>query len=316
MLFKKRSNIILILFIITIFGCAHLNNARKAYESKDYKQVIALCRKTIASDSTNVEAWVLLTQSYLATDSLSLALTIIKKAYQLNPASPDIVPVYTSTLIGLGDQAYDDKKFRDAMAYFEAAESLDSTHAIVLDRIGNLHFENGDFDKARIKFEKRLTLSPDSTVSARLAEIGEKTQDAESLYQKGLSAYKRGQLKTARNYFDKALKVKSDHTDARYHLLMADGRLYYKKATKKSCWDAVDAFGKAATLRSDEAEPYFRMAQAYERKDPDEFVNAIDAYESALARDPQGSYSAECRKRIKALKARKEKMDKFWGRKR
>ena len=115
--------------------------------------------------------------------------------------------------------------------------------------------------------------------------------------------------------FCKAIKLKADFDDARYHLLMVEGRLEFKKATKKSYWDAIDAFGRAAALKSNAAEPHFRLAQAYEKKDPDEFVNAIDEYEAALRLEPDGPFSKASQKKVKELKARKEKMDKFWGRK-
>ena len=80
-------------------------------------------------------------------------------------------------------------------------------------------------------------------------------------------------------------------------------------------WDAIAAFGKAAAIRSEVGEPHFYMARAYEKKDPEEFVNAIEAYEKALQTEPEGPFASACKKKIRELKARKDKLDKFWGRK-
>ena len=304
-----------IILIIHLFYCVHLKNARNAYEAKDYGQVIALCREAIASDSTDVEAYLLMGKSYRALDSLDQALMTIKSAYQLQPESPEAIAELTRTYISLGDHALSGDRKRQALEYFNAAESLNPNQPTALIRLADLHFGQGDLDMARSKYEKFISLAPDSSVSVRLGEIEDRTRKASSFYDKGLAALKRNRLKTARSMFDKAVKLKADFDDARYHLLIAEGRLQYKKATKKSYWDAIDAFGRAAALKSDAAEPHFRLAQAYEKKNPDEFTNAIDEYETALRLEPNGPFSGVCRKKAKELKKRKEKLDKFWGRK-
>jgi len=306
--------IAIILFMI-IMQCAHLNDARKAYDEQNDTRVIQLCRRAIASDSTDVDAYLLLAKSYRRVDSLDMALRTIQTAYRLDSESPEILDVYIGTLIDLGQRAASEDKHRDAMAYFESAESLSPENPDVLRPMADLYFQQGELDKAEEMYKKLNTIFSDSTVTQKLAEIEKHSQDAASLFEKGLKAYKNGRFKTSKSFCTKALKVKVDHADARYLLLMADGRLHVKKATKKSYWDAIDAFGKAAGLRSDAAEPHFRMAQAYEKKDPDEFVNAIDAYEMALKLEPDGAFAKVCKKKIKELKTRKEKLDKFWGRK-
>ena len=304
-----------ILILALIVFCAHLKNARNAYEAKDYRQVITLCREAITSDSTDADAYLLMGRSYRALDSLDQALTAIKSAYQLQPESPETIAELTRTYIALGDHALSGDRKRQAIEYFNATESLNPSHPTALLRLADLHFDQGDLDMARSKYEKLVSIAPDSSVSARLAEIEDRTQKASSFYDKGLAALKKNRLKTAKSMFDKAVKLKADFIDARYYLLIAEGRLQYKKATKKSYWDAIDAFGRAAAIKSDAAEPHFHLAQAYEKKDPDEFVNAIDEYETVLRLEPDGPFSGVSRKKVKELKARKEKMDKFWGRK-
>jgi len=301
-------------FMITI-QCANLKDARKAYDEQNHTRVIQLCRQAIASDSADVDAYLLLSRSYRRVDSLDMALNTVQTAYRLDARSPEILDVYIGTLVDLGQRAASEDKHRDAMTYFESAESLSPQNPDVLRPMADLYFLQGELGKAEEMYEKLTTIVSDSTVTQRLAEIETRSQDATALFEKGLKAYKNGRFKTSKSFCSKALKIKVDHIDARYILLMADGRLHVKRATKKSYWDAIDAFGKAAGLRSDAAEPHFRMAQAYEKKDPDEFVNAIDAYEMALKLEPDGSIADICKKKIKELKTRKEKLDKFWGRK-
>ena len=181
--------------------------------------------------------------------------------------------------------------------------------------MGDLYFKLGEFDQATIYYEKLLSIVSDSLATVRLSEIKKKTQNAYVLHEQGLNALRKGNFKTAKTLFTKAIKEKSNFKEAQYHLLLAVGSLSYKMATKKSCWDAIEAFGKAAAIRSETAEPHYRMARAYERKDPNEFVNAIEEYEMALRLEPEGPFANECKKKIRELKTRKEKLDKFWGRK-
>ena len=99
-------------------------------------------------------------------------------------------------------------------------------------------------------------------------------------------------------------------------LLYEAGQYVYKQGAKGKLWDAIVALGNAATYRETAAEPHYYMGLAYEKKDKDEYDNAIAAYEKALTLEPNGPKAAICKKKIRDLKKHKEKMDKFWGRKR
>ena len=58
-------NRLLFIFIPFIFACAHLKEARQAYNQSDYQRTIRLCRTYVERDSTDADAWLLLSQTYL-----------------------------------------------------------------------------------------------------------------------------------------------------------------------------------------------------------------------------------------------------------
>jgi len=314
---NRNAPVIIFLFLLTAsyFSCAHLKDARQSFEEKNYTRTISLCKKAIMNDSTDVDAYLLLGKSYRSSDSLILALHTMERAHQLQSESPVIIRELTQINILLGDKAVLAEDGQQALSYYEAAEALSPTHPDAMKKIAEIYVNNGKLDKAKLKYETLLSVAPDSITGLRLAEINHKIASAISLYEEGLKALKSYRYRTARALFQKAINEKSDFTDAYYHLYMTEGHILFKQATQKDYWDAITAYGKAAAIRTEGAEPHYFMAIAYEKKDPDEFINAIEAYEKALHLEPEDPFSKTCEKKIKELKTRKEKLEKFWGRK-
>ena len=311
---RKPIRLLLLLISVLILDCATLKQARRSYNEKDYRQTIRLCKEAIAADSTHAQAYLLLGKSYHALDSLDAALKATERAYQLHPDSPEILSGYVQLHIDLGDRSAEGGMLQKALAHYTSAETAWPAHTTALRRIADLHYQNGRLDAATSKYERLRLLTPDSaSVIQRLTDIQARTRKAQSLHQQGLSAETKKNFRTARSLFTKALSEKPDFTDAQYHLSMTQGILLYKKGSKSALWDAIEAFGKAMSLRPDAAEPHFHLGQAYEKKSPDEFVNAIDEYETALRLDPEGPLASTYQKKIKELKNSKEKMDNFWG---
>jgi len=314
---KKHPFISLLLLLISAlsFYCAHLKEAHRSFEENDFRRTIMLCKKALMTDSTDVEATLLLSKSYRALDSLDLALSTIKDAYRLQPESPQIQAEYTQVYIDLGDRAIKHERLSQALELYRSAESMDPKHGGILQRMANLYYDRGELDEAKAMYERLLSTVSDSTAVQSLAVITERVRKAGSLYAQGVKAYDTRRYRTAKSYFTKSLKEKADQTNARYYLSLTEGHLLFNNASKKMVWDAIAAFGKAAAIRSEIGEPHFYMARAYEKKDPEEFVNAIEAYDKALQIEPEGPFASACKKKIRELKARKDKLDKFWGRK-
>ncbi|HEX9974586.1 MAG TPA: hypothetical protein VGD14_21140, partial [bacterium] len=136
---------------------------------------------------------------------------------------------------------------------------------------------------------------------------------AEVNFQKGKYFYDQNKEQSALSYLKLALNNKPDHKDATYYFHMTEGKILYRKGSKSACWDAISHYGKAMMLRTESAEPHFYMAQAYEKKDRNEFDNAIDEYQIALKKEPTGNLAGPSKKKIKDLTTRRDKLKKFWG---
>ena len=312
-----RSAIIFLLVAsMCIIHCAHLKEAQDAYKKEDYASAIRLCKQAIAADSTDTQAFRLLSKCYLAFDSLKAALGMIERAHQLQPESAAIIREKCRIHLASGNQFLSRQNHVAALSHFRSAEKLcpDNTTAVL--GAANVYFEIGRLEEAQSRYQKsHRALEDTAFVRKRLVDIEERTRKAQVLYQQGRDALDRNRLKTAKNRFEKAVEEKADFPDAQYHLSMTEGKLLYRQGSKSAMWDAVEVFGKAASIRPDSAEPHFWLAQAYEKKDRDEFTNAIDEYQTALTLEPDGPRADTCKKKIADLKKRKEKLDKFWGRK-
>ena len=117
----------------------------------------------------------------------------------------------------------------------------------------------------------------------------------------------------AKAIFTQALEIKPDFSDAKYSLHIATGLRLYKKGSKAALWGAIMEFGYAAALRPDSAEPHFLSARAYDKKDRNEFDNAIREYELAAEIEPNSELAKKSTKKAKELKARRQKLKEFWG---
>lgn len=114
---------------------------------------------------------------------------------------------------------------------------------------------------------------------------------------------------------EQAVAIDASHKDAKYALHMARGHVLYKRGSVSDLWDAITEFGYAGALRSESAEPVYFMAQAYEKKDRDDYKLSVETYEKVLELEPNSDFAQKAKKRIKYLLDRKEKMEKFWGKK-
>ena len=302
-----------LLFAVT---CSHLKEAYTAFEAEDFTKTIGLTQRAVAADSTDIDAYLLLIRSYCNVDSLDRALETALTARRQNPGSKAIDNETANVYVALGDLALAEQRPQLALSSFLNAEDLSEGRLHVLRRTADLYFNLGRLDPAKERYSQILQSEKDTSgVRERIHEIDDLIHRANGWFSKGMKSYRESRFKTARSHFDQALELKSDFDDAAYFGWMSEGRVLMSRGSQRALWDAISAFGKASGIRPQSAEPYVHMAQAYERKDDDEFVNAIDAYETALKLDPEGPDAPFITKRLDIVKKRKEKLDKFWGRK-
>ena len=95
---------------------------------------------------------------------------------------------------------------------------------------------------------------------------------------------------------------------------MATGLRLYQKGSKNALWDALDNFGRASFLFPERGEPHYYTGLAYTKKDKEEFVNAIEALELAISTEPNGKWADAAQQEADRIRARKKKMDEFFGR--
>lgn len=309
--------IIVLILSALVFGCAGLKKANDFYRQQDYESAIAQCQQAIAEDSLNAEAFLIMGKSYQALGKIDEAMSALQPAYQIQPYTKTTAKA-ADELIAIRSKRADDftgeKQFRRAIAEYREILELDSTHVTTYLKLGGYYKEIRLLDRANFYFQKASQFdSTNSVISKQLGSIDSLTRAAETNFQTGMKNYKKRWYKTALKYFNRALKNKADHKEAKYYSHITQGKILYRKGSKSNCWDAIEHYGKAMMIHPDWAEPHFLMAQAYEKKDRNEFENAIDEYKIALEKEPNGPLAARSKQKIRALKARRDKLKKFWG---
>lgn len=306
---------LLLVFILIQFNCAHLKEAKQTYHDQDYKKTIHLCNQAILADSTDGEAYLLLAKAYQKLnqpDSVYQTLNHNRKNILQDPQKKlDVIDLY----LFIGMKAYEKEQLRKAYTAINEAEYLKPEEVKQRIQIAKFYYNDGQYSKAKEEFESIHADFPQNETSEKfLSEITQKESEAETFVNKARAAYKKGHFITTQTQCNKALELKPDYNDAKYYLNLAKGRALLKRGDSNNLWEAIEFFGQAMALKPDRAEPHYRMAQAYEKKDEHEFINAIDSYQEALKLDPQGPFAATCKMKINALTKRKEKLDRFWGR--
>lgn len=311
----RWKTLLLFISLLLIARCVQLNEARKAYDSKDYRTTIALCKQAVAEDSTDSAALLLLAKSYRSLDSLDIALGMAEKSEKYAADPEDAILEKCRIYLEMGDGYAAGNNLRTALDRYRSAERLCPENVEAVLRVAETYHELNRLDDARIRYEKISVLLADpSLVADKLEEILRRTDDSRKLAEEGIAAYRKQHYITARTKLNEALQLKMDDDEAQYYLHMANGHIYFKKGSRSDLWDAIESFGKATAVRNDVAEPHYWLARAYEKKDDDEFVNAIDEYETALRLDPRSAMVEEIQERLVELKKRKERLDAFWGR--
>ena len=307
----------ILVVVIVVLSCAGMKKANEFYQNKDYELAIEACRHAIAQDSLNTEAYLIMGRSYRALGKIDDAMRSLVTAFKIQPTS-SVTTQAKDELIDLklsqADSLLNKEMFSQSIAEYKEVLDLDSTNVNAYLKLGNYNKKNGILDKAKFYFEKAGQFSSVNTViESATHSIDSLNQLAEINFQKGKKNYLNNNNKSAAKYLGITLKYKADYPDAKYYYHMAKGKILYKKGSKSNCWDAIGHYGKAMMIRPDSAEPHFFMAQAYEKKDRNEFDNAIEQYGIALEKEPNSPYAVKSKEKIKALKARRDKFKKFWG---
>jgi len=148
----------------------------------------------------------------------------------------------------------------------------------------------------------------------KIAQIETAKEQAQKYLAAGKIFIQKRQYDKAKKQFLKALELKPDFIEAQYHLHMATGLRLYRKGAKNTLWDAIEEFGYAASIYPQLGEPHYYMAMSYNKKDKNEYDNAISEFELAIQVEPNGKFAGESKKKIIELKTRRKKMREFLSR--
>lgn len=117
----------------------------------------------------------------------------------------------------------------------------------------------------------------------------------------------------AREHFQAALALNDTCRDAKYGLVMIEGLRLFKLGGRMDLWDALEQFGRAATLRPKRGEPHVWMARAYEKKDDDDFDLILERYNQALSLNLPPDLKAAAEAERTRIRERKDKLESFWN---
>ncbi len=309
--------LVVLFFIILLVSCAGMKKANQMYQKKNYQLAITECQKAIEQDSLNTEAYLIMGKSFRALDKIDQAIDAFRTASQIQPETrltAEATKEMVDTKMIRADRALENENYNRAFSDYKDILAVDSTHFRANFQLAVAYEKNRWLDQAENYFSKAARLQPnDSTVTLKLEKIDSLKKEAQENFEKGKSYYDRERNQSAVKYLSIALESQADHDDAKYYFHMAQGKVLFKKGSKSRLWDAIEHFGKAMVMRLESAEPHYHLARAYEKKDRNEFDNAIREYKTAIEKEPDGPFAAPSRKKIKSLSALKKKLEDFWG---
>ncbi|RKY76708.1 hypothetical protein DRQ07_09875 [candidate division KSB1 bacterium] len=305
----------LILLILSGIYCAHISEAEKAFEQKDYEQTIRLCKLTLKNDSLNTKIMRLLSRAYVKTDSMILARNTAELALKVSPESERNIRNLCDIYMTSAKNAELNKNFDYVLVWYNKASELCPDNTKIVRKKADILLKLHYLDDSKQEYIKLKNAGKDSAgVTKILKKIEHEKNLSNSYYKKGLKYYKQNRLKSAEKAFKISFDIDKSNDNANYYYLLTSGRIELKFKKKKRIWNAIDFLGKASAIRQDKAEPHYYMAIAYEKKNREEFINAIDEYKKALELEPEGPLAKKCKAKIYTLSKRKKKLDDFWSR--
>ncbi|MFO7891150.1 MAG: hypothetical protein R6V04_12540 [bacterium] len=303
----------IICFFLIIISCGHLKEAKNSYKNHNYDRTITLCKKALETDSSNVDAMILMGKCYQQKNSLEKALQITQKAYQLSSASRKIAAQLVNIHNAIGDENLKDNKYA-ALNHYQTAIEIRPEDKNIQKKLASTYYAVGELKKAKHYYLKIQNQKNESSISNMIAKIDKRIEKSQTLYKKGVIQYTKSKLNNALYFFNQASKQYPGSDDIQYYLLMTRARLLYEKGSVSELWDAIELFGKASVLKNKQGEPWYWMGLAYHKKDKNEFTNAIDCLTKALKLELNADLREKCKEKLQEIKRRKKKMDEFWGR--
>ena len=311
---REFYSLILIPFLLLISCSGALKEADALYEAGDYKAAVKSYRAALDADPDNAKAHYMLGMSLQAQNKHSEARKEFEISYKLDKNNKKAIASLQEIYSKEAMSKLSSGKIEDAIAIYKKGYNLNNNDTETMLGLAQAYAEYGLLSRAHELLDKAgRGGSEKNRVEEIKTEIEKRRTIAESNYVKGKKAYEDNNIQSAKKYLDKAISNNRDSDDIRYYSFMSNGLYLYKKGSRWQIWDAIVEFGKAAEVRSEEAEPNYYLALGYLKKDDKDFETVFSYYEKALELDTDGIFTSKIKKELDKQRKRKKKLDEFWG---
>ncbi|MFC1477045.1 tetratricopeptide repeat protein [candidate division KSB1 bacterium] len=259
-------------------------------------------KKLTEADPYDPLAFVRLGDAYLAMNNYDDATKAYDEALFLQPDLLEAAEKWQKTRLGKGLDHMAQENYRNAIDVFEYLLKKYPENTTVLKPLAECYTKSNRIDKARESYKTYIAVNTEDTVAVTaLKVLDTKTVQAEKIYTTALEDYERGMFYEAAEMLKEAIELKPDYIDARYLSHIATGRHHLRRSDQMELWDAIAAFGMCTTLKPDEIEPHFYMAQAYAKKDKTKFAENIKRFRKIIETAPDSEFAKQSEKKVKEL---------------
>ncbi len=315
MQFRKTWSVIV---VILFMYCAGSQQKGDTYLSgKNFDEAIKEFKNLIAHSPGNYKAYLNLGDAYLGKNEFNLALAAYTDALRLKP---DFDEVHSRIPLVRMQQGQDLEKKgfdREALEIYESLKRKYPDFLPVHETLVGIYERKGNAAGALKAYE---VIVQNSGVSALGAAAVKKVEYYNSLVQtlhkNAMDEYESHYYFESAENFKKYLAIKPDDKEAGYLRNMSEGLYVLNRGKSAEMGDAIDSFSSAASAFPEKADPYFYMAQAFERQKTQDYRNAIKNYQKVLEIAPGTEIGRESEIKVKQLTETKEKMESFFRKKR
>jgi tetratricopeptide (TPR) repeat protein len=291
-------------------GDTYLSGNKFDEAIKEYKSLIA-------RSPGNYKAYLNLGDAYLGKNEFNLALAAFTDALRLKPEWDEVQSRIPLVRMQQG-QDFEKKGFdREALDIYESLMRKYSDFLPVYATLVGIYERKGDTAGALKAYEVIAQHSGGSALRpAAVKKVKYYDSLAQALHKNAMDDYESTHYYESAENFNKYLAIKPDDKEAGYLRYMAEGLHVLSRGKSAEMVNAIDSFSSAASAFPVKAEPYFHMAQAYERQRTKDYSNSIKFYQKVFEIAPGTEMGRESEMKVKQLTATKKTMESFFKKKR
>jgi len=300
--------------LICLSFCAGSKKGDEFFNSGDYLRALEEYKKAAEKDPSDWNAFIKLGDCYRALKDYENAIKNYREALQVYPDWNTAKTRITGTKLEQAEFYVNENRLRQAEIVYTELSQANPENKEYIEKLAYLQKQMGNYDNSLETFQKISDRFPeDKKILDEINNIKDLTVSSRAYYTEGKQYLDDNKFEEAIEKFQKAVELKPDFKEAEYHLYISKGRLAIRRGKKNLYWQALLDLGEAMAIKPESAEPHYYMAIVYEKKDDEDYDTPISEYKKALELESESPFAEECRKKIKELSDRKEKMENFWG---